>query len=58
MASPNGLFTDEQVKHLSEEELLELRMEAIRELLKMAPDDKGVTKLRDQLAKRYKIKTD
>jgi len=52
MGNPVGVFTDKEVEHLSDKEKLELRADVIRELLKRLPN----VKLRDELAKKYKIK--
>ena len=53
MGSPGGVFTSKEVAHLSDKEKQKLRMEVIKALLKSVPN----VKLRDGLAKKYKIKT-
>ena len=52
MGTGVGVFTDKEVEHLSPEQKLKLRADVIKELLKKLPN----VKLRDKLAKKYRIK--
>jgi hypothetical protein len=49
MEKEAGVFTDKEVEHLSDKEKLK---EVIRELLRTSPS----VKLREDLAKKYKIR--
>ncbi len=52
MGTGVGVFTNEEVKHLSDKQKLKLRADVIKALLKTLPN----VKLRDQLAAKYRIK--